>query len=683
MSDIETANSSCENTAGNLLHIANYSVETSTIDLDCLLATEVKSLDDFDLNALRLSILKRLLQEMAVPSVLVDEKYSILLANGAFQKMTRTQVGNRQSFVSLFPLFSEANRIESTLQKVFCGKKPQLGEGRFKIGKFNLWCRMHFRCIRFSKNQFVLVQIENLSAQKKLLSVQKYKKLVQMFPVGIAEFTLDAAISYKSSGEQLLEHIMTAKLIDGNDSFARTYKLPRITDLMGLSLEKLVPSRGKAKEFFEKWIAHGFSHKAFETRLRGGPQGVRHFENTWIANVNDEHLMGLWWLKRDITEKKHQEDEMLKAQKLESLGILAGGIAHDFNNLLTGILGNISLAQMHINDPEDVRKKHELALNAVRKAQALSTQLLTFSKGGEPLTTACSVSDLLKDYTSFALRGSNVCCELNIPDDIWPIQVDQSQMNQVINNLMINATQAMPQGGTIRVSASNVEIGMGSELPLAEGKYVRISISHSGNGISPENLTKIFDPYFTTKESGTGLGLATAYSVMKKHRGYIGVNSRIGLGSTFFCYIPTSQVEPRKDPSEKNHLVKGTGRVLIMDDDEGIRTLAEAILSEIGYQVITVRDGNECLKEYHAALLDNRFDVVIMDLTVPGGMGGKEAIQHLRRIDPTVKAVVSSGYSNDPIMSDYENHGFVDVLTKPYDAATLSHVLGRITASLH
>jgi CheY-like chemotaxis protein len=240
----------------------------------------------------------------------------------------------------------------------------------------------------------------------------------------------------------------------------------------------------------------------------------------------------------------------------------------------------------------------------------------------------------------------------------------------------------MPQGGTIRVSASNAEIGAASELPLAEGRYVRVSISDSGNGIPPENMTKIFDPYFTTKESGTGLGLATAYSVMKKHRGYVGVNSRVGLGSTFFCYIPTSQVEPRKGPSEKNFLVKGSGRVLIMDDDEGIRTLAEAILSEIGYQVVTVRDGNECLKEYHSALLDNRFDVVVMDLTVPGGMGGKEAIQHLRRIDPTVKAVVSSGYSNDPIMSDYEHHGFVDVLTKPYDAATLSHVLGKITASV-
>jgi nitrogen-specific signal transduction histidine kinase/CheY-like chemotaxis protein len=406
---------------------------------------------------------------------------------------------------------------------------------------------------------------------------------------------------------------------------------------------------------------------------------VQYFENTFIGNVNSEKLHGFWWLKRDISEKKRGEEEMLKWHKLESLGILAGGIAHDFNNLLTAMLGNLSLLDRspHLKDKEAERVDE--ALKACSRAQHLTRQLLTFSKGGSPIKKTASIEELLKDSVQFSLRGSKVRCEYAIPRNIWPIDVDEGQIHQVIDNLVINAVQAMPAGGVIHVQATNVTVSGGPGIPLPSGRYVRISIRDTGVGIPEEIRKKIFDPYFTTKQQGSGLGLAISYSVIRKHGGLITMRSKVGQGSTFSLYLPASEGMVDSKTGRKRTCDPRTARILLMDDDEIIRDMACEMLTELGYEVAVCRDGEEAVAAYGKAHgSETPFDVVIMDLTVPGGMGGTEAMRKMLTIDPNVKAVVSSGYSIDPVMADFTRYGFVAVLPKPYGAEDVGALLHAI-----
>jgi CheY-like chemotaxis protein len=370
------------------------------------------------------------------------------------------------------------------------------------------------------------------------------------------------------------------------------------------------------------------------------------------------------------------EEELLRVEKLESIGILAGGIAHDFNNILTAILANIALAKMHPNAVDQSFERLVKAEKAALRAKDLTQQLLTFSKGGTPIKKTVSIAELIKESTSFALRGSNVRCEFSILDDLWPVEVDEGQMSQVINNLIINADQAMPEGGIIKVSAENMTVGAEEVLPLREGKYVKISIDDQGIGIPEEHLQKIFDPYFTAKQKGSGLGLATTYSIIKRHDGYITVDSKLGVGTTFYIYLPASEKEllTKKD-TEEIPLV-GKGKILVMDDEEMIRDAGGGILSHLGYEVEFARDGAEAIEIYKQAKeSDQPFDVVIIDLTIPGAMGGKEAIQKLLVIDPEIKAIVSSGYSNGSIITDFKQYGFSAILPKPYEVKELSKTL--------
>jgi PAS domain S-box-containing protein len=381
-------------------------------------------------------------------------------------------------------------------------------------------------------------------------------------------------------------------------------------------------------------------------------------------------------IAHDITEKKRLEEELLKAQKLESLGVLAGGIAHDFNNFLSGIMGNISLAKLEAEQGEDIIEALDEALRVTSRASALTRQLLVFSKGGAPVKKTASISEVLRDSTVFALRGSKAKCEFNIVEDLWPVSVDLGQFSQVIHNLAINAVQAMPQGGTIRLHASNATLGARSGLPLDAGRYVKISIQDEGLGIPQEHLAKIFDPYFTTKHQGSGLGLSMSYTTIHAHDGHIAVDSDMGEGTTFRIYMPASHEKLVEKGDREDRLVKGEGRILVMDDDESIRNVTEKILLELGYDVGCASDGAETIAIYQDAMRSGQpFDAVIMDLTIPGGMGGKETILQLLRIDPKVAAIVSSGYSNDPIMSDFEKYGFCGVATKPYSIEKLSWVL--------
>ena len=381
---------------------------------------------------------------------------------------------------------------------------------------------------------------------------------------------------------------------------------------------------------------------------------------------------------RDITEKKGMEKERLKMQKLESLGVLAGGIAHDFNNLLTGILGNISLIK-HLVNPED--KIYKIVLESEKAslyAGELTKQLLTFAKGGEPVKETVFVEKLIKESCDFALRGTNIKSDYIIAEDLLPVDVDRGQVSQVINNLMINATQVMSAGGTIKVSATNITVDANRELPLNAGKYLLISVEDRGGGIPEELLPKIFDPYFTTKEKGSGLGLASAYSIIKKHGGHFEVESEAGLGATFHIYLPASNKELTL-PNTEEPMIKGSGRVLIMDDEKMIRELADEYLKHLGYDCVVANDGREAIEVYKKAQESGApINAVIMDLTIKGGMGGEEAIKLFLEVDSDARVIVSSGYSVDPIMADYKKYGFSGVIAKPYTIAKLSEVIDNV-----
>lgn len=378
----------------------------------------------------------------------------------------------------------------------------------------------------------------------------------------------------------------------------------------------------------------------------------------------------------DITERKKMEEELLRTEKLESIGILAGGIAHDFNNLLTAILGNISLARLFAEPESDLHKRLGDAEEASLRAKDLTQQLLTFSKGGAPLKKVISVSELVKESSRFSLRGSDVKCDFTIPGNLWSVEVDEGQVSQAIQNLIINADQAMPEGGTIHVSCKNVAIGEDDIKLLKGGRYVMISVEDHGIGIPREHLEKIFDPYFTTKEKGSGLGLATTHSIIKKNGGHITVESEVGVMTAFHIYLPASQKKPiKKEKSEKRVDIR-KGKILVMDDEEMIRLVARTMLKRIGYEVEFATDGSEAIEMYKKAKeFGHPFDAVIIDLTIPGGMGGKEAIKKLLEINPEVKAIVSSGYSNDPVMADFRKYGFCGVVAKPYTIGELSKAL--------
>ena len=375
----------------------------------------------------------------------------------------------------------------------------------------------------------------------------------------------------------------------------------------------------------------------------------------------------------DITHRIRTEREQTKIGKLESLGVLAGGIAHDFNNMLTMILGNISLCKMYMaQDPSKAEGKLVLAENAIERAKNLTQQLLTFSRGGNPVTKVSSITEHLKNTAKFVLTGTGVTCKFEIADDLMPVAIDDGQMNQAIGHIVMNAYQAMPEGGSIHIRAQNISLD--KPVPnLAAGRHIQISITDSGGGIPEEHIDRVFDPYFTTKDKGSGLGLAVCYSIIKNHHGHIAVESMLGIGSTFHIYLPV--VEGEKSERKKGDLsvVKGA-RVLIMDDEETILDIVGDILNYHGFAVDFARNGEEALSLYR----EGNYDAVILDLTVPGGMGGKEAMKELLRIDPEVRAIVSSGYSNDPIMSDYRQHGFKDVIAKPFDIEELGQVLRSV-----
>ncbi|MBD3234422.1 MAG: PAS domain S-box protein [candidate division Zixibacteria bacterium] len=404
------------------------------------------------------------------------------------------------------------------------------------------------------------------------------------------------------------------------------------------------------------------------------------FTNMTLIKDEDSNPLYLGTTAVDISEKKNMEAELQKSDKLESLGLLAGGIAHDFNNILTAILGNITLARLELDPYHELQQALQSAEKASFEAQNLTRQLLTFSKGGAPIKETASISEIILETISFALRGSNTKCNFEIDDGLLSAEVDRGQLSQVIHNLVINADQAMPEGGSIDVIAQNTYINSNAGIPLREGMYIRISIKDKGVGISEKYLPKIFDPYFTTKQKGNGLGLASAYSIIKKHEGYIDVNSELNVGTEFIIYIPASEKQVETEEKADLHFEGNVdGRILVVDDEAIVRDMMKKLLGKLGFDAATVSDGESAIEMYRGEVEKGRkFDAVITDLTIPGAMGGLELVPHIKEIDPEAKILVSSGYSNDPAMAHHEQYGFCGVIPKPYNSQKLCQVLKSV-----
>jgi PAS domain S-box-containing protein len=403
-----------------------------------------------------------------------------------------------------------------------------------------------------------------------------------------------------------------------------------------------------------------------------------------VAPIRDREsrTVGAVLAFRDVTERRKVEEQLQNAQKLEALGILAGGLAHDFNNLLTGIFGYVDLAHKRCTDDPKAFENLGKALSVLDKARGLAGQLLTFSRAGQPVTMPLALGELLRKSVDFGLSGSNVVCEMRIPEDLWPCRGDRRQIDQLVDNLLLNARQAMPMGGTITLVAENVIVPEDTRAAMRAGRYVRITVRDQGVGIPPELRARIFEPFFTTKTQGSGLGLTTSYSIVRKHNGYIDVESEPGVGTCFVVHLPASDEPVRYESPATSEPILGQGRLLVMDDEEYVRDVARQMLQELGYSVVVVRDGDEAVRAYERARdLSQPFDLVILDLTIPGGRGGSVVLARLRSIDPQVRALASSGYSGDPIMADPVSHGFVGRLTKPYTevelGAAIAHVPGR------
>jgi len=386
-------------------------------------------------------------------------------------------------------------------------------------------------------------------------------------------------------------------------------------------------------------------------------------------------------LQEESAERDRVETELARVQKLDSLGLLAGGIAHDFNNLLGAIMGNISLAMLDTDPAGAAFRQLAKAEQASLRAQELTRQLLTFARGGAPIKKPLSVAGIVSEAAGLSLNGSRILHELAIPKDLWPVEADEGQVMQVLNNLLINADQAMPKGGIIRISAQNVTLGADEVPPLGAGRYVKLSVQDEGHGIAKDHLDKVFDPFFTTKTKGSGLGLTASYSIIRKHDGHIIAESEQGAGATFHIYLPASKNEAAFSPRDDTY-VKGSGIILVMDDEEEIRNTTGDMLARLGYTVEFAGDGGEAIAKYRMAREAGRpFDAVIMDLTVPGGMGGRDAVRKLLELDPGARAIVASGYSEDPVVASFHSFGFRGAVRKPFRLRDLSEVMAAVIGS--
>ena len=492
-------------------------------------------------------------------------------------------------------------------------------------------------------------QSELRNSQQKLIQAQR---IAQM---GDFTFHLDTGCFTCSNNLHQLLDVGTAPLTE--DTLIRLLADPSALTSLKQMVSSCIDSRSEQLPPIDLEL-HGKGEKSIYVHLQGRVQ------------YNGETASTIFGTCQNITIRKQTEEELQQAEKLKSVGTLAAGIAHDFNNVLMGLFGNISLAKEQLPPSSPATEFLINAENALSRASRLTNQLLTFAKGGEPIKENLHIGALIKEITRFDLSGSNVLPVFDIDSHLWMVEADQGQMQQVFSNLAINANEAMPQGGHLFISMCNTELPPSAPADLPPGRYIKITVRDEGCGIPPDQIKRIFDPYYSTKQTGNGLGLATVYSILHKHGGSISVSSPRGQGSTFTLLLPTSATQPfehaAKTTPPKPAMASPPARILVMDDETMLLTLFKTGLERVGFSVETAETGQEAITRYQQAAATNApFDLVIMDLTIPGGMGGIETLRNLKHIDPAVCSIVSSGYADDPVMANYADYGFKGVLVKP------------------
>lgn len=538
------------------------------------------------------------------------------------------------------------------------------------------WFECRDQAIQWTDGRLVRMEIAiNITARKTaddVLAAEKERLAVTLRSIG------DGVITTDTQGRIVLINSVAERLTGWNQQEGQGHPLPEIFTIVNEQ------TRQPCENPVEKVLASGrIIELANHTALIARDGREYSIADSGAPILDREgRTIGVVLVFQDITDKKRIEEEMQKVEKLESVGVLAGGIAHDFNNILTAILGNISLALISGNLEEKIRRRLVEAEKASIRAKDLTQQLLTFSRGGAPIRETAPIADIIRDSADFVLHGSNVSCRYLLPDDLWLANVDRGQISQVIQNLIINAKHAMPDGGIIDVEAKNVKAPIAPDRGLpGPNRYIRLTISDHGAGIPAHLIDKIFDPYFTTKQGGSGLGLAISHGIITKHDGLISVHSKEGAGTTFTIDLPASTQE--QQPKENRNLMETTrrkARIMIMDDEEMIRDITVSMLTMLGHEAMEAGNGREAVELYQREYAAGRpIDLVIMDLTIPGGMGGKEAAQAILALNPEAKLVVSSGYSNDPVMAHFQEYGFTAAIGKPFQLQEMIDVLNQVS----
>jgi signal transduction histidine kinase/ActR/RegA family two-component response regulator len=506
--------------------------------------------------------------------------------------------------------------------------------------------------------------IASLESQLKTAHLQEYrlKTLIQSAPLCIHEINLQGQITSMNKAGLSMMDMINEREICG------VYYMDFVNKEQKFTINKLL-----IKAFMGEYNSFEFS-----------PENSSLIFTSCFAPVfNDEgevdRVMGI---TEDITLQRKNEEELLKSRKLESIGLLAGGIAHDFNNILTGMFGHLELAKLKLNNKHPVFEHINTANQVMGDAAKLSNQLLTFAKGGDPVLEVLDLPPIIEDSITLLLAGSNVTTSLNIATELWQLNADNGQLSQVITNLVINAKQAMPEGGTLTIEAFNSKNYHNSAAPWLTGNVVCLKIIDQGLGIAEDLKAHIFDPYFTTKQGGSGLGLATVYSIIKKHKGFIEVDSITGKGASFNLYLPANIEKKAVQNRNSNTQVSKANaayKILLMDDEKMILDIAKEMLSILGYEVDTALNGHQAIMKYENSLKsDAPYDVVVMDLTIPGGHGGESVIKELLLLNPEIKAIVTSGYSTGQVMAYPQNFGFKERLIKPFNMNTLEKTLNKL-----
>ncbi|MBN1798923.1 MAG: PAS domain-containing protein [Spirochaetales bacterium] len=522
---------------------------------------------------------------------------------------------------------------------------------------------------------------ERKNAEQKLKHTElRLRSLIEQTSDAVFCYEYNPPIPIDLPLEKQIKRLYECVLVDCNLVCAQSYGFERIEDVIGRKLVDLFGTRpGNLNKLFRDLIQGGYRIIDGEGTEKLADGSERYFLNNGYGVIENGKLLRMWGTFRDITDRKKAQNELQKTQKLESLGIMAGGIAHDFNNLLGGIFGNIELAKDKIQNNAEALYFLDKAMSAYARTKDLTTQLLTFAKGGEPVKKSIPIQKVLTESCQLALSGSSIVCKTVLKSGNECVLADEGQLNQVFSNILINSRQAMPQGGKILITAQEIKVRHKDRKNVEPGNYVEVSIKDQGIGIPQNIIARIFDPFFTTKQQGSGLGLAVSYSIIAKHNGYIDVASKQGQGSLFQILLPAGNLFECQAEEPSEDTVKRGGSVLLMEDEPVVLDVVRNILIKFGYNVESALNGEEAVELFRTALKDKKpFDIVILDLTVAGGMGGEWAVTKIRELDKNAVVIASSGYSASHIFSHFKDYGFSGVIAKPYRMKELKELINNL-----